>query len=94
MLSHIVFVVDRSRPPILCIIYIARSVTLTPRFELESFLSVFSNAAVVRRGFTKSYILLLGSSAGYWCLIVPSRCFLRLCQALHDPEQKTPSTVC
>ena len=39
-------------------------VTLTPRFDRESFLSVFSLVAVVRIGFTKSCILLLGVSAG------------------------------
>ena len=39
-------------------------VTLTPRFDLGSFLSVLSPAAVVRIVFTKSCILLLGTSAG------------------------------
>ena len=39
-------------------------VTLTLRFDRESFLSVFNLAAVVRIGFTMSYILVLGTSAG------------------------------
>ena len=69
-------------------------VTLTPRFDL----SVFSLAAVVRICFTNSYISLLGTSAGCYC-IVPPQCFLCLCQALYDSEQRTQraykrSSVC
>ena len=65
-------------------------VTLTPRFDLESFLSVFSLAAVVSIGFTKSYILLLGTSAGCYSalfLLSASSAFVKHCMIQNKEHQ-------